>query len=278
MKKFREYPIWMNYPEGWEQVRLRQRDDFVDKGDYHMMEWLDDIGKGLYATMPDDNPSATSLRYDQQVFEALTLIASNQLGSFLLDSLDTSKTYWILPLEEVEKKSCNCAAYTFPGQPKERGGERIYFNPTDFNRNMLKRYSADDVLFHELVHAYRDAELGYSKTNSKALNKAMLPDYTTMEEFLALQLQNIYLAFRKDTAFYHSYLRSQAISKNDAYKMFENDPRILGVFRYFLENEPIVQQMTNLTLPDDAYNPWRDLEDLEKAYLKKFPGKRLIKF
>jgi hypothetical protein len=278
MKKYREYPIYMNYPEGWEAERLRQRENFVDKGDYQMMEWLDDTGKGLYATMADDNPSPVSQRYDQQILDALTLISSNQLGSFLLDSLDTSETYWILPLDYIERRTCDCAAYTFPGKPKERGGIRIYFSPTDFNRGVAKRYSADDVLFHELVHAYRDAELGYSRTNSKHLNKAMLPDYDNMEEFLALQLQNVYLAFRRDTAFYHSYRRPHSISKTDAYKAFENDARILGVFRYFLDNEPIISQMTNLTLPDDAYNPWRDLDDLEKTYLKKHPGKRLIKF
>jgi hypothetical protein len=279
MKKFKTYPIYINHPGSWEEVRLRQRDAFVDKGDYQMMAWLDDTGKELYATMEDPKPTSVTRKYEEQVYNAMLLIDSNQLGSLLLDSLNDAVKYWIVPLDYIEKRICsNCAAFTFPGTPKQGGGERIYFNPSDFNQAVSMRYSSDDVLFHELVHAYRDGEIGYSKTNSKHLNKAMLPDYTTMEEFLALQMQNVYLACRRDAGFYHSYLRRNSVSKTEAYKIFENDPRLLSVFRYFLDNEPLAEDVTRLALPDDSFNPWRDLPDLEQAYLKRHPGKRLLKF
>jgi hypothetical protein len=279
VKKFKTYPIYINHPGSWEEVRQRQREQFVDKGDYQMMEWLDDTGKGLYATTEDPRPTSVTRRYEEQVYNAMVLIDLNQLGSLLLDSLNDAEKYWIVPLDYMDRQICsNCAAFTFPGTPKQRGGERIYFNPSDFHQGLPMRYSSDDVLFHELVHAYRDGEIGYSKTNSKNLNKAMLPDYTTMEEFLALQMQNIYLACRGGTSFYHSYLRPHSVSKEEAYKVFENDPRVLGVFRYFIENEPLAEQVTRLAQPDDSFNPWRDLDDLEKSYLKKHPHKRLVKF
>ena len=279
MKKFKTYPIFINHPGSWEEVRLRQREAFVEKGDYQMMAWLDDTAKELYATMEDPNPTSVTRRYEEQVYNAMGLINGNQLGSLLLDSLDESIKYWIVPLDYIEKQLCKgCAAYTFPGTPKQGGGERIYFNPSDFHQALPMRYSSDDVLFHELVHAYRDGEIGYSKTNSKQLNKAMLPDYDTMEEFFALQMQNIYLACRHGTSFYHSYLRPQSISKDGAYEVFENDPRLLSVFRYFYDNEPLAEQVTRLAMPDDAFNPWRDLDDLEQAYLKKYRHKKLIKF
>jgi hypothetical protein len=279
LKKFKTYPIFINYPETWEGVRLRQRDQFAEKGDYKMVAWLDDTAKELYATMEDPNPTSVARKYEEQVYNAMGLIDSNQLGSLLLDSLNDGIKYWIVPLDYIEKHLCkNCSAYTFPGTPKQGGGERIYFNPSDFHQALPMRYSSDDVLFHEVVHAYRDGEIGYSKTNSKNLNKAMLPDYDTMEEFLALQMQNIYLACRHSTSFYHSYLRPHSISKEGAYKVFANDPRILSVFRYFYENEPLAEQVTRLAMPDDAFNPWRDLDDLEQAYLKTHPHKKLIKF
>ncbi len=279
MKKFKTYPIYINHPGSWETVRQRQRDEFVNQGDYQMMAWLDDTGKALYATLEDPSPTPTTRAYEQQVYDAITLIDHNQLGSLLLDSLNDGVKYWIVPLDYMDRAACGqCAAFTFPGTPKQHGGERIYFNPSEWHRAAQIRYSSDDILFHELVHAYRDGELGYANTNTKNLNKAMLPDYTTMEEFFALQMQNIYLACRGMNVFYHSYLRPQGISKNEAYKVFENDPRVLSVFRYFIDNEPLAEQVTRLALPDDAFNPWRDIDDLEHAYLKKHPGKRLLKF
>jgi len=232
----------------------------------------------LYATMEDPNPSSAAKAYEQQVYDALVLVSANQLGSLVLDSLNDATTYWILPLDVIEKTACgNCGAFTFPGTPKQRGGERIYFTPREWHRDIKMRYSADDILFHELVHAYRDGEIGYAHTNSRHLNKEMLPDYPNMEEFLALQMQNTYLAFRRMSVFYHSYLRPQGISKEDAYKVFANDRGILATFRYFVENEPLASEVMELTLPDDAFNPWRDLDDLEKAYLKTHPGRRLVK-
>ena len=280
MKKFKTYPIYINFPGTWEAVRQRQRDEFVEKGDYKMMEWLDDTGKALYAQMEDPTPTSVGRKYEQEVFEAMLLIDGNQLGSLVLDSLDGGIRYWILPLDYMEKLRCGgkCAAYTTAGEPKERGGERIYFNPSEWHQHSELRYSSDDILFHELVHAYRDAEIGWTKTNSKALKKHMLPDYNTMEEFFALQMQNIYLACRRSSRFYHSYLRPNGVSKTEAYKVFESDPWILSVFRYFYENDPLAEQVTRLALPDDAFNPWRDLDDLEHAYLKKYPGKHLLKF
>ena len=78
-------------------------------------------------------------------------------------------------IDYLDKADCECSAYTFPGGPKEGGGVRVYFNPTDFNGSAKKWFSADDILFHELVHAYRDGTVGYSGNNFKAMNEYKRP-------------------------------------------------------------------------------------------------------
>lgn len=267
MRRFEQYPIYINHPGRWEEVRLRQRTTFVEMGDYQMMSWLDATGKRLYEIMEDKTPRPEFRDYENRVYQLLTAIVATTIGKLLLGSLDRDKKYWIVPLDYLDKQECDCAAQAFPGGPKEGGGIRIYFNPTDFNAAGTRWRSADDVLFHELVHAYRLGRVSYAGQNLRPMN-----EYTTAEEFLALHMQNVYLADRGNLRFYRSYRSLQSVSKDTAYASFASDAEVLMAFRYFVENDPLPAAVARWKNPPDSFNPWRDQPILERIYLGSGPS------
>jgi hypothetical protein len=263
VRKFDQYPIYINHPGRFEEVRLRQRDHFVDKGDWHMMSWLDYTGKRLYEIIEDKNPRPESVDYENAVFQQLRLISTTIIGRLLFDSLNRSQKYWIVPLDYLDKAQCACGAYVFPGKPNEGGGIRLYYTPTDFNPSTARWKGADDILFHEMVHAYRNGRVGYDVVNAaKPMN-----DYDNAEEFLALHLQNVYLACRGSHRFYRTYKRLESVSKNTAYQYFVNDMEVLMAFRYFAETEPLAATVSRWMHPPDSFNPWRDQRVLERLFI-----------
>jgi hypothetical protein len=262
MKRFESYPIYINHPGRWEEVRRRQRDEFVNKGDYQMMSWLDNTGKRLYEITEDKAPGTESREYENQVYKVLMLIASTKVGKLLFDSLNRDLKYWIVPLDYLDKSQCSCGAFTFPGGPKEGGGERVYFSPADWKSSARMWLSADDILFHELAHAYRDGRMGYSRNNFKPMN-----EYKTAEEFFALHMQNVYLANRGSSRFYRSYRSLQSVSKGTAYQYFASDAEVLMAFRHFVDNDPLAAEVARWMHPPDSFNPWRDQPVLERMYL-----------
>jgi len=266
VKQFGTYPIYINHPGRWEAVRQRQRDEFVDKGDFQMMSWLDSTGKRLYEITEDKTPGPEAVAYENRILALLATISSTKVGKLLFDSLNGDVKHWIVPLDSIDKADCSCGAETFPGAPKEGGGVRIYCNPTDFSPT-AGWMSADDILFHELVHAYRDGRVGYAGNNFKPMN-----EYKTAEEFLALHMQNVYLACRGSARFYRSYRSLQSVSKSTAYQYFANDAEVLMAFRHFVANDPLAAAVARWMHPPESFNPWRDRSVLERIYLSNSPG------
>jgi len=264
MKKFGNYPIYINHPGRLDEVRQRQRQEFAEQHDQHMVDWLAHTGRRLYEITEDRNPGPAARAYEQDVFDQLTRILTTTMGKMLLGSLNRDLKYWILPLDLIDRKWCDCGAYTFPGAPKEGGGVRIYYNPTDFGTGARRWIGPDDVLFHELVHAYRYGRVGFDMM-SRA--KAMT-GYDDSEEFLALQLQNIYLADRGATAYYTTYTPLRAGSSDKAYEFFENNAEPVMALRYFIENEPLATAVSHWKSPANSFNPWRDQQALEQTYIR----------
>jgi hypothetical protein len=271
MRKFEGYPIYINHPGRWEEVRQRQLRDFRAKGDSHMTSWLKHSAKQLYEIMEDQFPRLETREWEQQVYRLLMLIGSTRVGKLLFESLNPTVKHWIIPLDDLNKATATGAAYAFPGHPKEGGGVRVYFNPPDFNWSH-KRYrkgdvefqwrSADDVLFHEMVHAYRLGRVGYYGQNWTPMN-----EYETAEEFLALHLQNIYLESRGSQRVYRDYRSLRAVSKDTAYQYFVGDAEVLMAFRHYLDREPLAKAVAQWKQPADSFNPWRDLPVLERLHL-----------
>lgn len=263
MRQFGRYPIFINHPGRWEDVRQRQIEYFRQKRDAKMMMWLTYTAKRLFEITEDKPPRPESVEYEKQVYQQLQLIAQTTIGRLLLDSLNTLTRVWIVPLDLIDKAACDCGAYTFPGKPDEGGGIRIYYNPGDHNSSAKKWKGADDILFHELVHAYRNGRVGYDVVNhAKDMN-----DHKDSEEFLALELQNVYLANRGATRYYKTYRHLESVSKDSAYSYFAGSAESLMVLRYYVECEPLAAKVSKWMNPPDSFNPWRDQNVLERMYI-----------
>ncbi len=260
MKKFEPYPIWINHPGVWEQTRQRQRDYFVDRGDYKMMSWLDYTGKRIYEITEDSTPGLIEIAFENLVLEQLRIIARTRIGKLLLDSLSPATRYWILPLDLIDKLDCDCSAYTFPGHPREGGGIRVYYNPTDFNSPEKRWIGSDDILFHELIHAYRDGFVGYEVVNGAT----PMRENTNIEEFFALQMQNVYLACRGATRFYRTYNRLESVSKGTAYQYLASEPEAGRALRHFVNTDPLASKVARWAGNPDFFNPFRDHAVLER--------------
>lgn len=264
MKQFGRLPIFVNHPDRFEMVRQRQRDHFRGLGDAHMVTWLDNTGKRLYEVTESRNPGPEAAKYENTVLEHLKLIGTTAIGKLLFDSLNRNHQYWIVPLDLADREMCHCGAYVFPGAPKEGGGTRIYYNPADWNPPSRKWRAADDVLFHELVHAYREGRLGYEAVNK---GKKSMNGYDDQEEFLALHMQNVYLACRGASRYYRTYRRLEPVSKHTAYQYFAGEAEALMALRHFVENEPLAAEVARWKAPADSFNPWRDQEVLERLFI-----------
>jgi hypothetical protein len=127
------------------------------------------------------------------------------------------------------------------------------------------------ILFHEMIHAYRDGRLGFFGM-IRVGGFEGYSDPNGAEEFFALQMQNVYLWQRGGHYFYASYDNRARVSKDGAYQILAGDPMVLSAFRYFLSNDPLAATVASWKHPANSYNPWRDLPVLERIYLGRRPG------
>jgi hypothetical protein len=189
-------------------------------------------------------PTRESLNYEKNVTKQLDIIRSTAIGNLLLDSIKSSVKVWIL-LDQ----SGGHAAATTPGAlgDDKGGGVRLYYEPDGFDPKM-EYYTPDDVLFHELVHAYRASK---GEHFSKAL-----AEYETAEELLAIQMQNVYMSVRRKKKFYRSHSNPTLVTKNDAYAAIASDRDTLDAFNYFRRHELLAVKVAGMAAP--PYNSWRD--------------------
>lgn len=193
-------------------------------------------------------PSPKSLRYERNVTAQLDIIRSTAIGNLLLDSINSSVRIWIV-LDQVGMG----VASTTPGAVKEElgGGVRMYYEPDWFDPKM-EYYTPDDVLFHELVHAYRASK---GENFFKAL-----AEYKTAEELLAVQMQNVYMSVRRKKKFYKSHSNPTLVTKKDAYAAVASDTETLDAFNYFRRSEPLAVKVAGMSAP--IYNSWRDADQV----------------
>jgi hypothetical protein len=257
MKKFDSYPIYINFTK--------------------KVEGLPELLSMNFETVPD-LPSSESRQYEDEIGRLLTLICSTRIGKFVLDSLNPGKKYWVVPFELSPFQ--NAQAATWLASRDEGGGVRVYFTPANNRGDVASgdlRFSDDDVLFHEFVHAYRFGQDGWEKRVDKSMNK---DEYTDAEEFVALQLQNVYLSQRRSNRFYLNYRSQRRASKSWAYQAIANDPEVLRALRFWVQRDPLVAGVASWGVLAAPFNAFRDGPSLERIYHLQhdFPNRQLPNF
>lgn len=261
MKQFKPFPIFANDPgPELEKNRQRLKRDFAAKRDRQMMRWLDDKLPLINEVTPSARPTDAQRNYEKAVIGQIAAVYSNPIGKIVIEQLDLiGEEVWIIPMETESTKDCECGAMTFPGDPKARGGYRIYYDPKwDLEGN--KWIGSDDILLHELVHAFRMARVGYFNQKEKPLR-----DFENGEEFIATQVQNVYLGFGGSSFFYKTYSPLTRASKAEVYNYYTENEDILAAFRYFLDNDRLARIIARW--PSPQFNPFRDFGQLNNTYL-----------
>jgi hypothetical protein len=201
-----------------------------------------------------DSKYAHEIRaYENAIRRILTNIAATRVGTILLNTIRANPTQakiWIIPANWTDP-----TAKTLQYTEAQGGGIRIQFNPTAFGRD------AEPTLVHELVHAKRYAwnEFNSQPFEDREVNQEFR---SSSEEFVATQVENIYIASRKLSAKYNSYYGAPR-DKRAMYAFFAERPDFPIALKYFLERDQMVKQMAGLKNPE--YNPFRDLEQIRKA-------------
>ncbi len=251
MRRFLKYPIYVNHPGRYEEARRRQIEYFAAKKDLHMYRWLQHTAKNLYETIEDPNPPPEAVSYEKSVIEILKVIVQTPIGRLLFGALNPNIRYSIHPYLKSDGSKCHCGAMTFPGAPKEGGGIRVYYNPTEHENPSDRFNGQDDILFHEMVHAYRMGRWTYEIVNgAKDMTR-----WGDSEEFVATQMQNVYLSQRGGNLFYRNYPLLQGADKTTAYDDLIGDRQALGQLNYMVNTDSVVETVAGYSI---SFNAFRD--------------------
>jgi hypothetical protein len=277
MKQFRHYPIHINYNiftaeeraaallartarfyasrEGLEYIVEREgyrkrtgREAFDYKG-YIREDAVKTGWERRRDEISAEKETPASKDYENKVHKTLDKILGTPPGKILFDSLNRNEKIWIV----FDEDGPGAASTTFSPLGKEMGGGvRLYFDVDGFDAANVW-YTPDDVLFHELIHAYRS---GHLRDNRRAMK-----EYKTAEEFLAIHIQNVYMDYMGRRKYYFSHTNSRLATKDEIYSAIRNENENLFALRHYLSAEPYAREIAALTAPD--FNCWRDLGKLD---------------
>jgi len=272
MLQFKNYPIYVNYnpfedAEREKALQQRRRDFYSSREgvDYardlvnakykygdaydYMPEVLKNQVDTIDRQVDEIQPLfGTTNAWEHAVLEHLIKIASTQIGQILFHSLRKTVKVWIV----TDQSPAGVAAMTSPGPlpAVAGGGVRLYFDPDGFPKDG-ERFTAADILFHEMVHAYRSGWKGVKYSNWRRMK-----EYQTAEEFLAIHLQNIFMHQIGKDKFYVSHKENRVASVDEVYQHIADERETMEVLHYYLFNEPFANVVCSWKEP--KCNVWRD--------------------
>lgn len=264
-----KYPIYINFANPQSEERMEY--GFARRNNGHMIDWLQRTGRRLYETIPS-GPTLEAATWEGFVARQFEVIVRSRIGNILFGSLNPGVKVWIVPFHRDERKLCGCGGAGTLGlfSAKQGGGVRLFFNRDDPEARGY--YGPDDVLFHEMVHAYRK---GWGRWKDTPFD-----GYVTAEEFLATHMTNVYLDGFRKRRYYFSHIDPQKRSKGDIYSQFIEDGMPLLAIKYFLDQEPLARTVASWMLPSPDFNPWRDYPQLVELFNREngTPGGRMVPF
>ncbi len=137
--------------------------------------------------------------WEDSVRRNLTWIAKTASGRIVLNSIAFYRK-WV-PIYPYDEKLGSCNAYVGPNSAPSRDGRgygaTVFFSPHKFHRSSPCHGGAgndrgslpDEVLLHELVHAFRRVSGKRNRTETSG----GLINYNSNEEFIAILITNIYV-------------------------------------------------------------------------------------
>jgi len=208
-----------------------------------------------------EKATPASLKYEADVTKQLDLIHTTAIGKLLFKSMKPTEKVWIVPTDNM---GVDAVATTTPAplSKAKGGGVRVHYDPV-VNDSPDRYYAADDVLFHELVHAYRSGRWTRSTWRYERLK-----EYQSEEEFLAVYMTNVYRACRGDLSFYRTHINSELLSKDKIYDYLSTDSEAFYALKYFTENDKLAMQVAKFAVP--LFNPWRDFSEIGKRFWKDY--------
>lgn len=161
-----------------------------------LLRWLRiHAGAGMFDLAQDTSPEAKL--YERRVLECLNQICKRTCGQRLLQGMDPSMSVFIVrhnSLDDLKSGTCNASS----NGHKFGGNVRVAFSP---DAECASEYSSlDDTLFHELFHSY----ISTNNLDGGELYDQM-EESKTREEFLAVQVTNMYQAEKGGRIFQRVY-------------------------------------------------------------------------
>jgi hypothetical protein len=268
MFQYLSYPIYVLYSVHNQEAADNIRAGFYASGDMHMYEWMNSYndpkapndagtGRALMEVTEDSAPAyqEEARRYEAAIRRLLDSIYSTTIGQYLFVMLDPNTKILIVPDPNLFWTATTSRILT----TKQGGGIRIHINPEQF------KDTADDTLIHELTHALRRSR---NRFNPKQLP---IGDFSTTEEFLATQVQNIYRSSKFRKGLYDVYNSKEGVwsDKGSIYRGFTEDPNYIIALRWCMDTEPLIRHASRFPIGNPEYNPFRDFSILERMALGK---------
>jgi len=212
------------------------------------------------AYVKDDRPEARI--YEERVRALLeSRILRTEIGKALLSALPRHIPIWIIRYNAlIQENRGECNAVTGQMSSRLSDGVRILYSPETWFYTRCGHtpgYRSDEVLLHEMVHAVRFACFGF-----EGMNHEPLRDNDDHEEFLSVQMNNVYRSETGGTIFKHHYTSDKLGTQAEVERTLSS-PDLVQALEYFL-SDPFVAAVAQIKT---AFNPFRDVARLkEQSY------------
>jgi hypothetical protein len=265
MIKFDPYPITINGSKKDDAVRATVEARFA-KGEITESKKIEELVRlkpNKWDYIADSSPAAA--HYEGRIRALLSYIGATTIGRCLLDTLRTKGTLpiWIIPYDSALVESMGAGNANVTWAPQEYVGTRAVRVAYSFDFFIYSSWGkmpgsrADEVLFHEMVHAYRYASPLIKKRNNDAL-----PGYEDHEEFLAHQLSNVYRSMQGAKKFNLDYKQKKVTTAAECEAALRSSKPLMDALALFLGSDPLTRAVANMKT---LYNPFADFERLRRG-------------
>ena len=267
MLQYGSYPIYVVYSRRTQEALYDVAIDYLNEGNKETYMHMTDTGISRLEIQEDADPVHTDevVNFENTIKRQLDKIATSMVGKAILNSLYPAARIFIIPFAFNK----DVAQTGWSRTVGEGNGMHIRINPDDWSG----ADNLDDALVHELTHAVR---FGWGRVSPKMLLNAGQLGRIPVEEFLGMQMANLYRASRGKLQYYAEY--SYQWDKNNKlvpvwgdkksiYDDFVESGEVIMALKFCLQREPLAAQAASFMSP--AFNPFRDYPQLEKEAKKR---------